>query len=48
VTNDVYGYFVTNVAGDVVYAERDPSAPVAMNAGGKTYTVFSRFTLNSE
>ena len=48
VTNNVYGYYVTDGAGNVIYAERDPSAPVAMNAPGKTYTVFGRFTLNSE
>ena len=48
ITNDVYGYYVTDPAGNVVWAERDPSAPVAMNAAGRTYTVFLRFTLNSE
>lgn len=48
VTNDIYGYYVKNSAGDIIWAERDPSAPVAMDAIGKTYTVFLRFTVNSE
>lgn len=47
-TNDIYGYYVTNTSGDVVYAERDPAGPVAMNATGKTLTIYSRFTLREQ
>lgn len=43
-TNNIYGYFVTDGAGTVMwFAERNPVAPVAMDATGKTYTVFPRF-----
>lgn len=38
-SNTVYGFFVKNVAGDLVWAERDPS-PVVMNAAGQIYRVY--------
>lgn len=37
--NDIYGYYVTDSSGDLVWAERAAAAPFAMDAGGKTYTV---------
>jgi hypothetical protein len=46
--NDVYGYFATNLAGDVlVWAESDPDAPIDMNTDGRQYLVTPRFRLGS-
>lgn len=42
-TNNIYGYYVTTFAGDLLYAERNPSAPVAMDAAGKTYSIVPQF-----
>jgi len=47
-TCDVYGYYVTKGGLVLLWAELDPSGPVAMNAIGKSYTVFSRLTLVTE
>lgn len=44
----VYGYFVTDENGALLWAERDPAAPVPMMADGQTYTVVPRFTWVSE
>jgi hypothetical protein len=44
VTNNIYGYYVTDPTGDIIwFAERNPAAPVAMNLAGKTYTVIPHF-----
>lgn len=43
--NDIYGYYVTDAAGNFIFGERSPSAPFAMNAVGKQYIVQCRATL---
>jgi hypothetical protein len=49
-TQNVYGYYVTNVAGTVVYfAERDPAAPVVLAAAGtNSYQVTPTYTEKSQ
>jgi hypothetical protein len=42
-TNTVYGAYVTNNAGDVVYAEKF-TAPVVMGSTGDSFTYTARFT----
>lgn len=44
---DVYGYFVTNFGGDLVWAERDDAAPRSMAANGDTYSLVPRLRLRS-
>lgn len=39
VPQDVYGVFVTDSFGNLVWAERDPVAPQTMSNPGDTYTV---------
>jgi hypothetical protein len=47
--NQIYGYYVTGGGGTgVVWAERDPGAPIPMTAVGHTYTIAALFTLKSE
>jgi hypothetical protein len=49
VTNNIYGIYVTSADGKtLLYAERDPAAPVAMNANGATYTYTPKFSCISE
>ena len=49
VNNSIYGYYITNVGStQLLWAERNPAAPVVINAGNPSYTVLPRFTLNSE
>jgi hypothetical protein len=38
-TNTIYGYYVTDGGGNLLWAERDPSAPITMASPGDTYTV---------
>lgn len=42
VTNSIYGYYVTD-GGELVLAERNPSAPVAMDTTAKEYVVIGEF-----
>lgn len=46
-TNNVYGYFVTDGSGSLVYAERNAAAPVAMDTTGKVYVVSPKLTLGN-
>lgn len=39
VTNDIYGYYCVTAGGLLVFSERDPNAPFAMNATGRVYQV---------
>jgi hypothetical protein len=42
--NTIYGIFVVDGSGDLLYAERFP-APIAMGSGGDTIPYVPRFTL---
>lgn len=46
--DQVYGYYVTDAAGDLLWSERDPAAPVPMNVAGYSYSVLARLTLHTE
>lgn len=46
--DSIYGYMVTDGAGNLLWAERDPAAPVNMNGQGNTYTVTPVLTYHSE
>lgn len=46
--NNIYGYYVTDGSGNVLWAERDGNAPIAMSTTGAQYTVIPRFSLQSE
>jgi len=46
--NSIYGYYVTDAGGALLWAERDPAAPAAMSVGGSTYSVTPRLTLATE
>lgn len=41
--NSVYGYYVTDGFGNLIYAEANGSGPQAMASPGDTYTVLPRF-----
>lgn len=46
---DIFGYFVVDTTGpELLWAEEDPNAPVAVNINGATYAVRPRLTLRSE
>jgi len=44
----IYGYFVTDGMGNLLWAETDPNGPVPFNGAGNEYRVVPRFTLKSE
>jgi hypothetical protein len=46
--NVIYGYYATNAAGLLIYAERNPAGGVQMNQAGLTYTVVPVLTLANE
>ena len=46
-TCDVYGYYVVDGNGALLYAERNPAGVVAMDTNGKTYAVLFRFVARS-
>jgi hypothetical protein len=48
VGNQVYGYYVTDVTGSLVWAERDPGAPVPMLNNGDQYRITPGFSYRSE
>jgi len=45
---NIYGIFVTDLGGDLVYAELNPGGVVSMAVAGQTYSYLPRFTLASE
>ena len=45
---DVYGIYVTDGAGNLLYAEEDPAGPVNINTPGQTYTYTPAVTGNTE
>jgi len=47
-TNQIYGYYVTDAGGNLLWAERDPNAPIPMVNTGDQYKVTPRFTFKSE
>lgn len=46
--NSIYGYYVTDLAGNLLWAERDTNAPILMTTTGDQYTIIPRFSLRSE
>lgn len=42
--NSIYGYYVVDGSGNLLWAERDPAAPIDLNTDGKQYLVLARFT----
>lgn len=44
-TNDIYGYYITDALGHLIYSERkeDPPVPAPMNEIGDTYVVVPKF-----
>lgn len=47
ITNNIYGYWVTDSFGNFLWAERNPSAPVAMDAAGLNYVVIGKYTFTN-
>jgi len=47
-SNNIYGYYVVDGSGVLMYAERDPSGPRLMGASGDVYTVVPKLTKRSE
>ena len=45
VTNTIFGYYVTDVAGNLIYAELNPNGSFNMNQTGLQYTVQPIMTL---
>jgi hypothetical protein len=43
----VYGYFVLDGAGALLFAERDPAAPITLTNQGDTYLITPKFTYQS-
>jgi hypothetical protein len=43
IPNDIYGYYVTDENGYLIFAERDADAPTAMVDEGDTYTLIINF-----
>jgi len=48
VGNQIYGYYITDGTGQLLWAERDPNAPINMAATGNTYAVTLALTFHSE
>lgn len=44
----VYGYFVVNAAGILMWAELDPAGPFTLSAAGYSYTVTPYFQMENE
>lgn len=47
-TNLIYGYYAVDGGGNLLWAERDPNAPIPMVSTGDEYKVTPRFTFKSE
>jgi len=45
VTNTIYGYYITDSGGNLIYAEKNPNGSFAMNTAGLTYSVQPILTL---
>jgi hypothetical protein len=48
VPNDIYGYYVLDGGGSLLWAERDPAAPIPIHNAGDKYIITPTFTLKSE
>lgn len=46
--NSIYGYYVVDADENLLWAERDPSAPVNMTSDGNIYRLTPAFTLKTE
>lgn len=47
-SNDIYGYYVVDEAGNLAWAERNATGPVTISVNGQTYTVTPKYTRRSE
>lgn len=47
-TENIYGYYVLDSGGNLLWAERDPAAPIAMTNSGDSYLITPKFTYKSE
>lgn len=47
-SNNIYGMYVVDAGGVLIWAERDPAAPFAISANGQTYTVTPQLTDESK
>lgn len=45
--NQIYGYYVTDPAGALVYSDRNAAAPVTVSGDGSAYTVVPAFLEDS-
>jgi hypothetical protein len=45
---NIYGYFVLDSGGNLLFAERDPSAPIPLTNSGDAYLVTPKFTYQSQ
>lgn len=46
--NSIYGYYIVDGNGDLLFAERNPAAPTTIDQLGETYAVAPLFTFSSE
>lgn len=46
--NNIYGYWITDGSGNLIFAERFASAPLVMDTAGQTISVTPSVTLSSE
>ena len=44
----IFGYFVLDGSGNLLFAERDPAAPITLTNQGDTYLITPKFTYLSE
>lgn len=46
--NNIYGYFVTDASGNLLWAERGPAAPYPMTTVGQTFQLGPQFSFTTE
>ena len=45
---NIYGYYITDAGGNLLYAERDPAAPIGLTNSGDAYLITPKLTYKSE
>lgn len=48
VGNAIYGYYVTDSANNLLWAEKDPNAPIGINVTGDNYVITPKFAGSTE